>query len=243
MKKVLCILLSLVMLFTLGLNVYATVEGEDDADVPAGEVFPEGTLGGGVDDDELGAGDIFGNPIVSIGNVSAYSGSSVVVDMVISVNPGFTDMTVAIEGEGVTVTAVENGEQGTATLNEGNVVITSDTCINGDICIAKVTLTVDGEIGKKEVSISVTATNEETNVAVEGANFTITVEEDPFVYGDVNGDGSCDTSDLAEIKLYLAGAVSETTPEIAALDINTDGVCNTTDLAILKLYIIESTVA
>ncbi len=55
-----------------------------------------------------------------------------------------------------------------------------------------------------------------------------------FIRGDVNGDGKVDTSDLAALKLYLAGA-EETTNEGA--DIDQNGKIDTGDLAGLKLHL------
>ena len=55
------------------------------------------------------------------------------------------------------------------------------------------------------------------------------------VAGDVDGDGKVNTTDLAKLKLYLAGASSNIDFNGADMD-GKDGV-NTTDLALLKLYL------
>ncbi len=52
--------------------------------------------------------------------------------------------------------------------------------------------------------------------------------------GDVNGDLNVDTTDLATIKLYLAGLTSEVAP---GADADADGNINTGDLATLKLML------
>ena len=52
--------------------------------------------------------------------------------------------------------------------------------------------------------------------------------------GDVNGDGKVDTTDLAVLKLYLAG-VTQTISDGA--DVDKNGEIDTTDLATLKLYL------
>ena len=57
------------------------------------------------------------------------------------------------------------------------------------------------------------------------------------VFGDVNGDGACNTSDLAELKLLLAGAKSKNDANIVNPDVNSDQNIDTTDLAVLKLYL------
>ena len=57
-----------------------------------------------------------------------------------------------------------------------------------------------------------------------------------FEYGDCNGDGEIDATDLAILKLKLAGSA-----EVAAgADCNGDGKIDATDLAILKLYLAGS---
>lgn len=53
--------------------------------------------------------------------------------------------------------------------------------------------------------------------------------------GDVNNDTVVDTSDLALLKLYLAGVDAQINNEYS--DINGDNEINTSDLALLKLYL------
>ena len=53
--------------------------------------------------------------------------------------------------------------------------------------------------------------------------------------GDVNGDGNVDTTDLAMLKLYLAGLTDLSEISMDGADINADGGIDTTDLASLKL--------
>ena len=54
------------------------------------------------------------------------------------------------------------------------------------------------------------------------------------VKGDVDGDGDCDTSDLANLKLLLAGVKAVGNKGIVNPDVNTDGEVNTTDLEQLR---------
>lgn len=63
-------------------------------------------------------------------------------------------------------------------------------------------------------------------------NFTV----DKATRGDADGDGVVNTTDLAALKLYLAGAASQIN-DLA--DYNKDSFINTTDLASLKLYLAE----
>ena len=56
-----------------------------------------------------------------------------------------------------------------------------------------------------------------------------------YLLGDLNGDGSVNTSDLATMKLFLAGINDLSDIGLLAGDLNVDGDVNTTDLAQLKL--------
>ena len=55
------------------------------------------------------------------------------------------------------------------------------------------------------------------------------------VAGDCNSDGKVDTTDLAILKLYLAGASSNI--DLAGADMDGKDGVNTTDLALMKLYL------
>lgn len=55
-----------------------------------------------------------------------------------------------------------------------------------------------------------------------------------YIVGDLNGSGVVDASDLALLKLYLAGAMSEVTD---AADCDKNGKIDASDLALLKLYL------
>ncbi len=63
------------------------------------------------------------------------------------------------------------------------------------------------------------------------------ISEDDVLLGDANGDGKIDTTDLAVMKLHLAGLSGDIAEGI---DMNADGIVNTTDLAELKLYLAEN---
>lgn len=62
-----------------------------------------------------------------------------------------------------------------------------------------------------------------------------TVAEESTVAGDVTGDGVTDTTDLANLKLYLAGQDIAVNP--IGSDLDNDGLVTTGDLATLKLYL------
>jgi hypothetical protein len=63
---------------------------------------------------------------------------------------------------------------------------------------------------------------------------TYSVTIDTATRGDVNNDGNIDTTDLAELKLYLAGITSDVN---AFADYDCNGSVDTSDLAALKLYL------
>ncbi len=67
-------------------------------------------------------------------------------------------------------------------------------------------------------------------------NVSRTVTVDSPTRGDANGDGTVDTTDLALLKLYLAGEAEEIDD---LSDYNRDSVIDTTDLALLKNYLSE----
>lgn len=62
--------------------------------------------------------------------------------------------------------------------------------------------------------------------------FTLVVE------ADINGDGKCNTTDLADMKLFLANINKLSESAKYGADINDDGNVTTTDLAVLKLKLV-----
>ncbi len=65
-------------------------------------------------------------------------------------------------------------------------------------------------------------------------------ERPPYAIGDISGDGSVNTTDLAVMKLFLAGAGDVNDTGMLAGDMSGDGQINTTDLAQLKLVLAGS---
>lgn len=86
--------------------------------------------------------------------------------------------------------------------------------------------------GETDVVIAniLSANNEEYTYS--DVTFTLTV--DPATRGDVDGNGKIDTTDLALLKLYLAG-LNDGISDFA--DYDKDGEVSTSDLASLKLYL------
>jgi hypothetical protein len=73
-----------------------------------------------------------------------------------------------------------------------------------------------------------------TVVKSEAISFS-TDSASEIIYGDVNGDGEVNTTDLASLKLYLASPGNLSEENKLCADINMDGNVDTTDLAMLKL--------
>ncbi len=89
------------------------------------------------------------------------------------------------------------------------------------------TIVTTSEFVEHDVRIYVRLNNELKIVGL-GVNVAYTT-------GDCNGDGNVDTTDLAEMKLFLAGLNELTGVAELGADLNQDGSVDTTDLASLKL--------
>lgn len=217
MKKILCLILTCFMLFTLSIGVSAYTINKDDA--------------------QIGAGDIFGITAVYFEDATVEEGKSVTVDVILESNPSVTEISISLElPAGITLTAAENGDMGTAVLSGNTVTVTSDTAFSEDGCIAKLTFTAS-VVGEKTVTLTATAKNGNDEVVVNGSSCIITVTESTeiTVPGDVNGNGKRDTTDLAILKLFLA--TDERGEDVVNPDVDGDGKENTSDLAALKLML------
>lgn len=88
----------------------------------------------------------------------------------------------------------------------------------------------------------------ERGLPAEGGTTLTSVIYDSFtsfkdeIYGDLNGDGKVNSSDLAILKRYMLRAISDfPIPEGRKLaDLNRDGNVNSTDYSILKRYILKA---
>ncbi|MBE6728957.1 MAG: hypothetical protein E7568_01840 [Ruminococcaceae bacterium] len=237
MKKLACILFSILLVFTFSLTAFA--DGLDDTEINIDDIT--GLFGPDYDDGELGAGDIFGNPTLSFEDVTAKQNRKVTLDLSIAENPGFTELRVTVDAPaGITVTAVANGEVGTAVLDNGVIVVTANETVTEDKIVAKVTFAVAGNavLGANDISIDVVAKDGDKRVLVKGSDFKMTVEESTAIPGDVNGNGEVEINDLAVLKLRLVGALADGDAEIVNPDVNENGVVEINDLAQLKLILV-----
>lgn len=216
MKKVFAVVLCMCMIFTMAIGVSAYTINKDDA--------------------EIGADDIFGVTAVYFEDAEVEKGKDITVDIMIDGNPGVTEVIITLAlPEGIAIKGVENGDVATASLNGNVITVTSQEAFDLDGCVAKVTFTASLE-GQKKVTLSATAKNGGSKVKINGSECVIdvTAPQVVIVRGDADGDGDADTTDLAELKLYLADIKKEIGE---GADADDNGSVNTTDLAELKLIL------
>ncbi|NLD50560.1 MAG: hypothetical protein GX660_25745 [Clostridiaceae bacterium] len=77
--------------------------------------------------------------------------------------------------------------------------------------------------------------------AAEGSVSDTSTEQDSLNLGDANGDIRVNSTDLALLKRYIGGIITDFPYEEAlyTMDVNFDGFINSTDFSYLKRYIIE----
>ena len=179
-------------------------------------------------------------------NTVASLGNKVAVKVFIKNNPGFSAGIVRIKYDETSLiyNGIENGEitdditAGASKIGEITVLISlSDAqySANGLVFTINFTLTADATDGTVELSYD--PQNDFADREGERIFFNMKSGEIEIVTsipGDANGDGNVDTTDLAAMKLYLAGATNEIAPGV---DADGSGVIDTGDLATLKLIL------
>ena len=68
---------------------------------------------------------------------------------------------------------------------------------------------------------------------------SVSAEESNVIYGDINGNGVVDLTDLSYLSLYLLGDCSFTKDQLLAADVDGSGEVNIADLPYLKQYIMH----
>jgi len=68
---------------------------------------------------------------------------------------------------------------------------------------------------------------------------TPTTYHPEIVYGDINGDGLVDSTDLTILKRYILRRLDFTSDQLKAADVNLDNEVNSTDITILKRFILR----
>ena len=217
MKKIISAVLAIAMVLALSLSVSAYTINTDDA--------------------QIGAGEIFGTAAVYFNDATVVNGDTVTVDLMVEDNnEGFTELKITVAADdGISVSAVENGDLGTASYTDGVITVTADETIEVDGCVAKIVFAASAE-GVKNVVLTATGKNAGDTIGVLGSECLITVEAavSEGIPGDIDENGAVNTTDLALLKLALAGGGTDTLPNA---DFDSDGVVNTTDLAKLKLFL------
>jgi hypothetical protein len=59
------------------------------------------------------------------------------------------------------------------------------------------------------------------------------------VYGDVNGDGEVDSTDLTILKRFVLRKIKQISVSEEAVDLNGDNEINSTDVTLLKRYLLR----
>ncbi len=218
MKKLLAVLLSVLLMFSLSFGICVYADRDDDSSVDVGDIFSATT--------------------VYFENTQVTNGSDITVDLIICENPGVTEVEITLDlPEGITLKDVEDGVAGNASLNGNVITVVYEAGIDDDCCIAKVTFTATSE-GEKTVNISATAKNGQEDINVRDSECVINVIVPGLVIvrGDVDGNGVADATDLALMK-YILVKLMDKSDAAAGADLNGDGDITSTDLALLKLVL------
>ena len=143
--------------------------------------------------------------------------------------------------EGVIEAAAKGGIVGAAAgqIMRAYSIISADTVAGGNAELTEVYVTKEKDAYK--LTFSSGDWNYEKKIPYPTALADL-IPEPEAAFGDVNNDRTCDTLDLAVLKLYLAGAVDSSYPDLVRPDVNGDGIEDTTDLAVLKLYLAGASV-
>jgi hypothetical protein len=79
-----------------------------------------------------------------------------------------------------------------------------------------------------------------TGIIIVAPGTLTNAKDSSLRYGDVNGDGSVNSTDYALMKRYILGTINEFPVQygLVAADVNADGSVNSTDYALMKRYIL-----
>ena len=150
-----------------------------------------------------------------------------------------------------TVTTIANGAfEGCGTNNELTVIVPASVTSIGDLCFAwtSVAVTINAttpptisssSFSESSGTITVPAGSESAYEAVTEWNTAINGSDDDdedVLLGDVNGDGTVNTTDAVIVINYYLGRTTEI--NFKAADVNGDSTINTTDaVAIINIYL------
>lgn len=204
---------------------------------------------------KYGYRDYYGNYTLRVGSensarivvtyASAVSGGTVTLTANMTKNPGVQAMVVTPEYDTnyLTLTSVANGTLFDSMVQGTNLVFDSADETTGTGCLCTMTFAVKSSAPDGKYTVNLIARecvdDDGKGVDLQTSGGEITVGG--ILYGDANGDGKVNTSDLALLRKYLANYVYATgTSSVtvyAGADANGDGKVNTSDLALLRKYL------
>ncbi|MBQ7045358.1 MAG: InlB B-repeat-containing protein [Clostridia bacterium] len=196
---------------------------------------------------------------ISVKSTYAASGSEINVDLIIENNPGILGMTLNLEYDDkfATLTSIVSGEALSymtftppKNLQSGcNLPWDAQDVKESDIkdgVIATLTFDVSEEaIPGYEINIDLSYTtgaiiDKDMNPIKVTVNSGVIKILD-YTPGDLNEDGTINTTDVVFLRRYIAGGYGVTINEAAA-DVNDDGVLNTTDVVYIRRYVADDCV-
>ncbi len=190
---------------------------------------------------------------ISVNDTFAASGTEVSVDVIIENNPGILGMTLKLEydDEYATLMSVVNGEALSAmtftapkSLQSGCNLQWDAEFVDDEDIIDGVVATLTFEISEeapsnKEIAISLSydngaiIDNDLNPISVSLSSGTIKILD--YTPGDLNGDGTINSTDVVYLRRYIAGY--DITIKEAAGDVNDDGLLNSTDVVFIRRFI------
>ena len=193
------------------------------------------------------------DPKITVSSATVFAGDTVDIAVSIANNPGILGATLKITyGNGLTLTSAASGEAFSA-LTFTNPGVFASPCnfvwdgqeLNAEDIKDGVILNLQFKIpddAKAGDVYPITVSYSEGDIVdadlnpveIEIANGSVNVTN--FIPGDLNNDGSVNTSDVIMMRRHIAGGYNQTIIEAAA-DVNNDGKINTTDVILLRRYI------
>lgn len=185
------------------------------------------------------------NPVVTVAAVTAEAGENVEVPIVLSGNTGICGATLSVTyDEALTLTGIVKGDAlssltmtkpGNMSANPFRLVWdgTDNDTTNGTLAV--LTFTAPAEAGTYDVTVSYeegdVLDSELNSVILNITNGTIEVTEEEVkgLLGDVNRDGTVDTSDAQAIFNHFMGIAQLSDDVLPFADINEDGSVDTSD--------------
>ena len=182
---------------------------------------------------------------ISAENVTGIIGETFKVAINITNNPGFTYLKLGFtyDTDVMTLSDVSNGKL-VSSLTEGAYYIWScdqNAIENGTLAVLTFTLNTEAPLGEYSIEVDCAECSNYLEQQLEVYIVNGSVQIIPLIYGDVNGDGGIDGTDVTRLRKYLADydeltGISEVQIMTGA-DANGDGEINGKDLTRLLKYL------